>query len=203
MTGVLPGSWIRIFTAGACVWASAVAQEDASKATAAEFESRIKPLLEHYCFDCHGDGSRKGEISLDDPEKGAHKLDNQELWLRIWKNLRTDLMPPAKKDQPTADERAELIAWIERKVFGLDPANPDPGRVTLRRLNRVEYGHSIEDILGVKFNVNDAFPPDDTGYGFDTIGDVLSISPLLMEKYLTVAERIMAQAIPLEAGRVQ
>ena len=203
MTGVLPGSWIRILVAGACVWSSAVAEEDASKTATAEFESRIRPLLEHYCFDCHGDGSRKGEISLDDPEKGAHKLGNKGLWLQVWKNLRTDLMPPAKKDQPTADERAELIAWIERKVLGLDPANPDPGRVTLRRLNRVEYGHSIEDILGVKFNVNDAFPPDDTGYGFDTIGDVLSISPLLMEKYLAVAERIMAQAIPLEAGRAQ
>ncbi|MEC9056659.1 MAG: DUF1587 domain-containing protein, partial [Verrucomicrobiota bacterium] len=147
---------------------------------AGEFESRIKPLLEQYCYDCHGDGASKGEVSLDDPEKGVHKLENQELWLKVWKNLRTDLMPPAKKDQPTVDERVELIAWIERKVFGLDPDNPDPGRVTMRRLNRVEYGYSIEDILGVKFNVNDAFPPDDTGYGFDTIGDVLSISPLLM-----------------------
>ena len=170
---------------------------------AGEFEARIKPLLEQYCYDCHGDGASKGEVSLDDPVNGIHKLDNQELWLRVWKNLRSDLMPPAKKSQPNADERAEVISWIQRKVFGLDPANPDPGRVTLRRLNRVEYGHSVEDILGVKFNVNDAFPPDDTGYGFDTIGDVLSISPLLMEKYLAVAERIMAQAIPLEAGRPQ
>ena len=170
---------------------------------AGEFEGRIKPLLEQYCYDCHGDGASEGEVSLDDPVNGIHKLDNQELWLRVWKNLRSDLMPPAKKSQPNADERAEVISWIQRKVFGLDPANPDPGRVTLRRLNRVEYGHSVEDILGVKFNVNDAFPPDDTGYGFDTIGDVLSISPLLMEKYLAVAERIMAQAIPLEAGRPQ
>ena len=168
-----------------------------------EFESRIKPLLEQYCYDCHGDGAAKGEVSLDDLEKGLHKLENQELWLKVWKNLRTDLMPPAKKDQPTADERAELISWIERKVFGLDPADPDPGRVTMRRLNRVEYGHSIEDLLGVEFNVNDAFPPDDTGYGFDTVGDVLSISPLLMEKYLAAAGQIMAQAIPLEAGRPQ
>ena len=167
-----------------------------------EFESRIKPLLEQYCYDCHGDGVAKGEVSLYDPEKGLHKLENQELWLKVWKNLRTDLMPPAKKDQPTADERAELISWIERKVFGLDPSNPDPGRVTMRRLNRVEYGHSIEDLLGVKFNVNDAFPPDDTGYGFDTVGDVLSISPLLMEKYLAAAAQIMAQAIPLELSLI-
>ena len=63
--------------------------------------------------------------------------------MRVWKNLRSDLMPPAKKSQPNADERAEVISWIQRKVFGLDPENPDPGRVTLRRLNRVEYGHSV------------------------------------------------------------
>ena len=180
-----------------------VAGEDPVESAAVEYESAIKPLLESYCFDCHGDGSRKGGISLDDPEEGAHRLDNQELWLGIWKNLRTDLMPPAKKDQPTGEERNQLISWIERRVLGLDPENPDPGRVALRRLNRVEYGHSIEDLLGVKVNVNDAFPPDDTGYGFDTIGDVLSISPLLMEKYLAVAEGIMEQAIPLGAGRPQ
>ena len=105
---------------------------------AGEFEARIKPLLEQYCYDCHGDGASKGEVSLDDPVNGIHKLDNQELWLRVWKNLRSDLMPPAKKSQPNADERAEVISWIQRNVFGLDPANPDPGRVTLRRLNRVE-----------------------------------------------------------------
>lgn len=183
--------------------AGSIMAEGGGGSAVEEFETGIKPLLEQYCYDCHGEGASKGEISLDDPVKGAHKMDNQELWLQVWKNLRSGLMPPAKKDQPTADERAGMIDWIERKVFGLDPANPDPGRVTLRRLNRVEYGHSIEDVLGVKFNVNDAFPPDDTGYGFDTIGDVLSISPLLMEKYLAVAERIMAQAIPLEAGRPQ
>ncbi|MBL49955.1 MAG: hypothetical protein CMP28_13540 [Roseibacillus sp.] len=188
-----------------CVWVCCglSAAFFTGEAAAVEFETGIKPLLESYCFDCHGDGASKGGVSLDDPEKGAHKLDNRELWLGIWKNLRTDLMPPAKKDQPTAEERAQLISWIERRVLGLDPANPDPGRVTLRRLNRVEYGHSIEDLLGVEVNVNDAFPPDDTGYGFDTIGDVLSISPLLMEKYLAVAEGVMAEAIPLESGRPQ
>ncbi|MBG69202.1 MAG: hypothetical protein CMN06_03600 [Roseibacillus sp.] len=187
-----------------CVFCSIAIQARAGEGgVVSEFEARIKPLLEEYCYDCHGDGASKGDVSLDDPVNGIHNMENQELWLRVWKNMRSDLMPPAKKSQPNANEREEVISWIQAKVFGLDPANPDPGRVTLRRLNRVEYGYSIEDVLGVKFNVNDAFPPDDTGYGFDTIGDVLSISPLLMEKYLAVAERVMAQAIPLEAGRPQ
>jgi hypothetical protein len=85
-------------------------------------------------------------------------------------------------------------------VLKLDPENPDPGRVTIRRLNRQEYRYTIEDLLGVDFNVNDALPPDDTGYGFDTIGDVLSISPMLMEKYLDAARQIVAEAVrPHEA----
>ena len=87
MTGVLPGFWIWIFVVGACVCASAVSAEEAEEAVG-EFNSRIQPLLEHYCYDCHGEGSAKGDVSLDDPAKGAQHLDNRELWLQVWKNLR-------------------------------------------------------------------------------------------------------------------
>ena len=167
------------------------------------FDREFRPLLQKYCHDCHGDGSAKGDISLDDADEGAQKLDNHELWLRIWKNLRSDLMPPAGKEQPGEQERQEMLEWIERRVFLLDPENPDPGRVTIRRLNRVEYGYTIRDLLGIDYNVTENFPPDDTGYGFDTIGDVLTISPLLMEKYLAAAEKIMADAIPADMGRAQ
>jgi hypothetical protein len=167
------------------------------------FATEFRPLLAKYCHDCHGDGNAKGDISLDDAGKGAQKLDNHELWLRIWKNLRSDLMPPAGKKQPGEEERQRMLEWIERNVFLLDPDHPEPGRVTIRRLNRVEYGHTIQDLLGINYNVTENFPPDDTGYGFDTIGDVLTISPLLMEKYLTAAEKIMANAIPADVGRPQ
>lgn len=199
------GGWISRWLLVVLSWVPTVGVgEDAkAEARAAEFDSKIKPLLEHYCYDCHGDGQAKGELSFDDAEKGAHHLDNRELWVRIWKNLRTDLMPPAKKDQPVAGERAEMVHWIERNVFGLDPAKPDPGRVTMRRLNRFEYRNTIQDLLGVEYNVTDNFPPDDTGYGFDTIGAVLSLSPLLMEKYLTAAAEIMGRAIPEVVGEPQ
>ncbi len=184
--------WITIAFLCGCIWIPAGGEE---------FATEIKPFLERYCHDCHGDGSAKGDVSLDDAENGAQKLDNHKLWLRIWKNLRTDLMPPAKKAQPESAERAKVVQWIERQVFKLDPENPDPGRVTMRRLNRSEYYHTVNDLLGVQYNVTENFPPDDTGYGFDTIGDVLSLSPLLMEKYLGAAEQIVARAIPKDAGQ--
>ena len=179
------------------------AQGVAPKDRALQFDSKVKPFLSKYCYDCHGEGSAKGQVSLDDPKNGAHQMDNQKLWLQIWENLRSDLMPPAKEEQPKTAERLELIHWIERNVFLIDYENPDPGRITMRRLNRIEYGHTIKDLLGIEFNVTDNFPPDDTGYGFDTIGDVLTISPLLMEKYFSAAEQIMKKAIPEEVGRPQ
>ncbi|MEE3220820.1 MAG: DUF1592 domain-containing protein, partial [Planctomycetota bacterium] len=167
----------------------------------AEFASKIEPVLKRFCYDCHGGGSAKWDVSLDDAKKGARHLGNRGLWLRIWKNLRIDHMPPADEDQPKASERKEVVHWIERNVFMLDPANPDPGRAPIRRLNRAQYRHAIEDLLGVDYDVQNNFPPDDTGYGFDTIGEVLSISPLMMEKYLAAARQIMAEAIPEEGKK--
>jgi hypothetical protein len=170
-------------------------------ANEAAYRDRVEPILIEYCFDCHGDGADKGDVSLDFANY-ASTLKEIELWERVWHNLETHLMPPAEKDQPTNDERRELAEWIEQDVFKLDPKNPDPGRVTIRRLNREEYRYSIMDLLGVDFRVDDSFPPDDTGYGFDTIGDVLSLSPLLLEKYMTAAQEIVADAVPLDGGRI-
>ena len=82
------------------------------------------------------------------------------------------------------------------RAFGIDPKDPDPGRVTVRRLNRVEYRNTIRDLMGVDYDTDVEFPPDDTGHGFDNIGDVLTLSPLLLEKYLAAAESIVARAVP-------
>ena len=94
------------------------------------------------------------------------------------------IMPPAGKPRPSAAELAALEDWIKYGAFGIDPKDPDPGRVTVRRLNRVEYRNTIRDLMGVDYDTTAEFPPDDTGHGFDNIGDVLTLSPLLLEKYL-------------------
>ncbi len=164
------------------------------------YKTEIEPLLVHYCFDCHGDGSHKGDFRMDAfKDLNAH-LGNTKHWIPVWRNLRSQLMPPSDEPQPATAEKQKLLSWIESTVFKLDPKNPDPGRVTIRRLNRNEYRYAVHDLLGVEYDTTEAFPPDDSGYGFDNIGDVLSISPLLMEKYLTVAEEIVDLALPDDAS---
>lgn len=162
------------------------------------FERDIQPILDQYCYDCHGYGSDKGGVTLDG-FKSAAELRDHKLWLRAMKNVRAGIMPPIDEAQPSADEVEKLINWIKRDAFQLDPAKPDPGRVTVRRLNRVEYRNTIRDLTGVDFNTQTEFPSDDTGHGFDNIGDVLTISPMLMEKYLDAAQAIVTQAVPTQS----
>ena len=128
-------------------------------------------------------------------------MKRRDLWWSVLKNVRAGIMPPAGKPKPSDEEVAVLADWIKHDVFGLDPRDPDPGRVTIRRLNRVEYRNTIRDLMGIEFKAEDEFPADDTGYGFDTIGDVLSVSPLLLEKYFQAAEAIVKTAVPTASRR--
>ncbi|BCX48021.1 filamin [Haloferula helveola] len=164
------------------------------------YRKDILPILEFYCYGCHGDGSSKGKFSMDEFGDLSKHLDDREHWMHIWQNVRSQIMPPSDEDQLTQKEKDTLLNWIQTDVFKLDPENPDPGRVTIRRLNRTEYRYAVFDLLGVEFQAEDVFPPDDTGYGFDNIGDVLSISPLLMEKYIAAAEQVVDLALPKGAA---
>ncbi len=164
---------------------------------AESYKKKIEPLLERYCFDCHADGVHKGKFSMEDFKDVPALVSDRKHWLPMWQNVRSQLMPPSDEDQPNDAEKKELLAWIERDVFQLDPENPDPGRVTIRRLNRSEYKNAVYDLLGVTYDTTEVFPADDTGYGFDNIGDVLSISPLLMEKYINAADEVVELALPV------
>jgi Protein of unknown function (DUF1588)/Protein of unknown function (DUF1587)/Protein of unknown function (DUF1585)/Protein of unknown function (DUF1592)/Protein of unknown function (DUF1595)/Cytochrome C oxidase, cbb3-type, subunit III len=163
---------------------------------AAHFRQNVQPILENYCYGCHGNGEKKGNRTLDEFSSDEALLSDLGLWQAVLKNVRAGLMPPVGEDHPSDNERKQIQAWIERDVFKIDPENPDPGRVTLRRLNRNEYRNTMRDLMGVEYDTNANFPADDTGYGFDNIADVLSISPLLMEKYMQAAETIVDQAVP-------
>ncbi len=170
-----------------------------SESAATHFRQEIEPLLGDYCFDCHGDGEKKGDVVFDEFPSDDALVGAHDLWLRVLKNVRAGLMPPKKKAQPTAEARQQLENWIKYQAFGIDPKNLDPGRVTVRRLNRVEYRNTIRDLMGIDFHSEVEFPPDDTGYGFDNIGDVLSVSPMLLEKYLAAARTIVTEAVPTVA----
>ncbi len=161
-----------------------------------QFTNEVQPILNKYCADCHADGAKKGGVAFDEL-KSEEALLKPDLWLHALKNTRAGLMPPHNKPRPSAEEQQALEQWIKYAVFAIDPKDPDPGRVTVRRLNRVEYKNTVHDLLGSDFNADSEFPPDDTGYGFDNIGDVLTTSPMLLEKYLAAAKTIVGERVPV------
>jgi hypothetical protein len=164
-----------------------------------QYEKRVQPLLARYCYGCHNQEKHKGELSLAALANGRDALQHPEIWEKVLSKLRDREMPPEEKPQPSSAERERVAGWIEHTLF--DCENPDPGRVTLRRLNRAEYNNTIRDLVGVDFHPADDFPADDTGYGFDNIGDVLTLSPMLLEKYLAAAETILNSAFTNDAIR--
>ncbi len=172
---------------------------------AVSFRQKVQPILDKYCYDCHGNGLNKGGVTLDEFASDAELLGKSTLWHAALKNVQAGLMPPREEGvaPPSAVEVATLVNWIKYEAFAIDPRDPDPGRVTTRRLNRVEYRNTIRDLMGVDFNSEVEFPPDDSGHGFDNNGDVLTLSPLLLEKYLAAAESIVEQAVPKVAREMR
>jgi hypothetical protein len=162
----------------------------------AQFRQEIQPLFKKYCYSCHSSDVKSGNVAFDAINSFAVLQQNRPLFRKVLKNLRSGTMPPTGMDQPTADEKGRIEQWIKSHVYGIDPTNPDPGRVTVRRLNRVEYRNTVRDLLGVDYDTQTEFPADDAGHGFDNIGDVLTISTLLMEKYINAAQTIIGQAVP-------
>ncbi|MCB1121030.1 MAG: DUF1587 domain-containing protein, partial [Verrucomicrobiae bacterium] len=161
------------------------------------FRSSIEPLMDNYCFDCHGYGISEGNVTLD--KFTEETIKDTKLWMRVLKNTRSHIMPPREELQPTLAERELLASWIKTEPFGIDPKHPDPGKMTVQRLNRVEYGYTVEDLMGIDFDPDDVFPPDDSGEGFDNLGEVLTISPMLLEKYLDAAQSIVEKVVPIQS----
>lgn len=195
VTLLLPAIGVGVFLLSAL-------QPVRAQSQAPDFEKHAKPVLQTFCAPCHSGKAPPAGInptqyrSMADVQKAPREFE------RILVALRAGTMPPAGSKQPTVAERKKLIADLEAILSG-DCKIPNPGRVTIRRLNRTEYTNTIRDLVGIEFRRSDDFPSDDVGYGFDNIGDVLSISPLLMEKYLFAAEQIAEEAIVAGGSKPQ
>jgi len=119
-----------------------------------------------------------------------------EVWAKVRDKLTAGLMPPPGQPVPSKSEVSPVTAWIDGLLSSANSGKAfDPGRVTARRLNRVEYDNTIRDLLGVAGHPSNLFPVDDSGYGFDNNGDVLSVSPLLMAKYMAAAKSVSQRAV--------
>lgn len=208
-TGVFMGRYAR----GTVVWAvcgvtvcAAFAPQIASAQTAEDhvFSRDVAPFLERYCTDCHGGSDPEAKLALDRYQESGNVQEDYDVWEKVLSMLTERHMPPAEETQPTEAEIHNVLRSIRAELETFDCSQVHrPGRVTIRRLNRVEYNNTIHDLLGIDFEPAADFPSDDVGHGFDNIGDVLSMPPILMEKYLAAAEEAMDRAFADEQARAR
>ncbi len=162
-----------------------------------EYKKTIAPFFTQFCIDCHGPDYAEADLNLASYESVASLKADRKKWNQILGIVRIGAMPPSDHEpQPSMELRRTVTDWLDRTINHVDcNVVNDPGRVTIRRLNRVEYNNTIRDLVGVDFEPAADFPSDDVGNGFDNQGDVLTLPPLLMEKYLDAAEQITDKAI--------
>lgn len=161
-----------------------------------DFSEALLPLLRTYCYDCHGNGSAEGDFDLEEFNSPDSILKHRKVWMRALGHVQLGSMPPVDGPKLDSATRRRLAQLIDDMANAVDCVrNPNAGKVVLRRLNRFEYRNTIRDLVGVDYEPAENFPGDDVGYGFDNIGDVLSLPPLLMEKYLFAADDIVQRAI--------
>ncbi len=160
------------------------------------FQAAAQPLLAKSCAMCHNAKLKTAEVDFTQFKTDADAEQGTEVWEKAVEKLRNGSMPPPGLPRPKQADIDLAMKWMDAEIArAADRARPDPGRVTVRRLNRSEYNNTVRDLLGVDIRPADEFPQDDSGYGFDNIGDVLSISPVLMERYLGAADKLVRAAL--------
>jgi Protein of unknown function (DUF1592)/Protein of unknown function (DUF1588)/Protein of unknown function (DUF1587)/Protein of unknown function (DUF1585)/Protein of unknown function (DUF1595) len=188
-----------ILTALAGFYANS-AQTGDKKAPAAKqsdaVEKIIVPFVAKHCVECHGPKKKSAGLALHIYTDEKSILKDRKKWHEVVRMVHSGEMPQEKRPRPDLKDTDAFLKAINDIFVAADASGQrDPGRVTMRRLNRAEYNNTIRDLVGVDFKPADDFPADDVGHGFDNIGDVLQISPVLMERYLAAAEAITQQAI--------
>ena len=163
------------------------------------YTKQVAPLLSKYCSKCHGIHREEAGLALHLYPNVESVLDNREMWGVISEMIDFGAMPPEDEPQPSAEERQLITDWLHSVLAYDCSQSEEPGTVTLRRLNRNEYDNTIRDLLDLDLNLARDFPSDDVGEGFDNIGDVLSLPPLLFEKYLDAAQIAAETAIISDA----
>ncbi len=162
------------------------------------FAQTVAPFVQKNCAVCHNEQTKSGGLVLTKYRDSVAMAHDRDVWEKVVSRLRAGEMPPKGIPEPPAEDIATVTNWIDSHFAEIDRTTPpDPGHLTAHRLNRVEYNNTIRDLLAVKFKPAADFPADDSGFGFDNIGDALSVSPVLMEKYLAAAKKIATEAIPL------
>ena len=159
-------------------------------------------LVEQYCTACHSDATPTAGVSLQGLDPSRPSL-NPALWERALRKVSSGEMPPPGLPAPERSERAQFAARLERALDDAARASPNPGRAPARRLNRAEYSNAVRDLLHLDFDLTAMLPGDDSGYGFDNIADVLTLSPALLERYMFAARHVSRLAVGAAVAKPQ
>ena len=200
-----PSCWgvprcLHLLSVACLVWLGlpwiGVSQTVESNQAAQQWRQHVLPVLEHACLDCHQGDTAEGSLDLSRFVDMEDAVSQRRLWGKIATRVRDFQMPPPDSHELSDERRQLFLKWVDETLPALPCQHPHhAGAVTIRRLTRYEYANTIRDLLGIEFSLTDTFPVDEVGYGFDNMGDVLSVSPLLLEKYLVAAELISQQVI--------
>jgi mono/diheme cytochrome c family protein len=181
---------------GLPLWSAVDAQKPTAAQPSPSFQTTVEPFLAKSCYGCHNAKAKVAGLNLQAYSASTGLAEHREMWETVLRRIKAGEMPPKPLPRPNRDELQAVTNWMETQFDDLDlHAKPEAGRVTARRLNKAEYDNTIRDLLALNIAPAADFPQDDSGYGFDNIGDVLSLSPVLMEKYLNAAEKISRMAV--------
>ena len=153
-----------------------------------------KATLDRYCVTCHSDRLKTAGLTLESIDT-ANIAGAPDVWEKVVRKVRVGMMPPQGSPAPDAASRAALVSWLTGELDAHAAAHPDPGRPLVHRLNRAEYGNAIRDLLDLEIDPASLLPADDSAYGFDNVADVLGVSPVLLERYLSAAGKVSALAV--------
>jgi hypothetical protein len=159
-----------------------------------ELAARYEGVVRSYCLECHDDAGREAGLTLESVD-----LDNiaahPELFETVARKLRGRQMPPVGGPRPDTETYDGFAGYLERRLDDVALAAPEPGKASIHRLNRTEYGNAVRELLALDIDASEFLPADDEGYGFDNIADVLRVSPSLLEQYLAASAKIAALAV--------
>jgi hypothetical protein len=168
--------------------------QQAGTPASSDRSSEHRATVTKYCVTCHNDRAKAGGLALDGMDYD-HIPDGAGVWEKAVKKMRVGMMPPPAAPQPDSATRTELISWLTTTLDRAAAEKPNPGRPVLHRLNRAEYANAVRDLLALDVDPSTLLPPDDSAYGFDNVGDVLGMSPVLLERFMEAANKVGALAI--------
>jgi cytochrome c5 len=184
----------RLTAAAAVLLAGAAGAQPAGGPAPELTPETAKTFFTQYCFTCHNQYAKIADVVLDTRDF-EHVAADAEIWERVVRKLNAGAMPPQGMLRPDGDTYKRVVRWLTASLDAAVLASPNPGRASVHRLNRAEYGNAMRDLLALEVDATEFLPADDEGYGFDNIADILRVSPSLLEQYLAASAKIAALAV--------